>query len=130
MKRGGHIFRIPALVLRDIDHRTSRRLDGDHRIRQAQHSHLISTQMEADYGFGGQEDHGPQPHPYLHEPLLHITNLPAYVTDEMLALAFMYCGPFRPKIQRTVAPVLSGTIEFKFLERGAHTRGLWMLQLN
>lgn len=74
--------------------------------------------MEADYGFGAQEDHGPQPHPYLHEPLLHITNLPSYVTDEMLALAFMYCGPFRPKIQRnTTLPVLSGTIEFRFLER-------------
>ncbi|KAH6917881.1 hypothetical protein BKA70DRAFT_1245621 [Coprinopsis sp. MPI-PUGE-AT-0042] len=74
--------------------------------------------MDADYGFGAQEDHGPQPHPYLHEPLLHITNLPSYVTDEMLALAFMYCGPFRPKIQRNSAsPVLSGTIEFRFLER-------------
>ena len=87
--------------------------------------------MEADYGFGAQEDHGPQPHPYLHEPLLHITNLPSYVTDEMLALAFMYCGPFRPKIQRnTTLPVLSGTIEFRFLERGAHTRALGALQLD
>ncbi|KAF9051715.1 hypothetical protein BJ165DRAFT_1524624 [Panaeolus papilionaceus] len=61
----------------------------------------------------------PRPHPYLHEPLLHITNLPPYVSDENLALAFVECGPFRPKIHRDGSPhLLSGTIEFKFLERG------------
>ncbi|KAG2008227.1 polyadenylate-binding protein [Coprinopsis cinerea AmutBmut pab1-1] len=77
--------------------------------------------MDADYSAAGppsQEEHSPQPHPYLHEPLLYITNLPAFVTDEMLAVAFMYCGPFRPKIQRnTPSGTLSGTIEFKFLEK-------------
>ncbi|KJA25500.1 hypothetical protein HYPSUDRAFT_134567 [Hypholoma sublateritium FD-334 SS-4] len=61
---------------------------------------------------------GPRPHPYLHEPLLYITNLPAFVADENLALAFVNCGPFRPKIQRDgVSHVLSGVIEFKFLEK-------------
>lgn len=64
---------------------------------------------------------GPRPHPYLHEPLLYITNLPAFVSDENLALAFVNCGPFRPKIQRDgVSHVLSGVIEFKFLEKGEH----------
>ena len=62
--------------------------------------------------------HGPQPHPYLHDPLLHITNLPSYVSDENLAVAFMTGGPFRPKITRDSASgLLSGTIEFKFLEK-------------
>jgi polyadenylate-binding protein len=61
----------------------------------------------------------PQPHPYLHEPLLYITNLPAHVTDENLALAFQYCAPFRPNIARDGSgQPLSGTIQFKFLERG------------
>jgi polyadenylate-binding protein len=78
--------------------------------------------MDSDYGQGVQESEypqGPHPHPYLHEPMLYITNLPAFVTDEMLAVAFMYCGPFRPKIQRDVTgQMVSGTIEFKFLEKG------------
>lgn len=74
--------------------------------------------MECDYSPSLQEQQCPQPHPYLHEPLLHITNLPAFVSDEMLAVAFMYCGPFRPKIQRdTPSGTLQGTIEFKFLEK-------------
>ncbi|KAF8814980.1 hypothetical protein BYT27DRAFT_7318170 [Phlegmacium glaucopus] len=61
---------------------------------------------------------GPRPHPYLHEPLLYITNIPPFVSDEMLALAFVSCGPFRPKIQRDGSPnLLSGIIEFKFLEK-------------
>ncbi|KAF9530219.1 hypothetical protein CPB83DRAFT_851194 [Crepidotus variabilis] len=63
-----------------------------------------------------------RPHPYLHEPLLYITNLPPYVTDENLAMAFVNCGPFRPRIDReNAAPdgsgMLSGVVEFKFLER-------------
>ena len=75
--------------------------------------------MEGDYGLQEGEFQGPHPHPYLHDPLLYITNLPTFVTDEILAVAFMYCGPFRPKIQRdTSVPMLSGTIEFKFLEKG------------
>ena len=62
---------------------------------------------------------GPRPHPYLHEPLLYITNIPPFVTDEMLAMAFVTCGPFRPKIPRDGSPnLLSGIIEFKFLEKG------------
>ena len=62
---------------------------------------------------------GPRPHPYLHEPLLYITNIPAFVSDEMLAMAFVSCGPFRPKIQRDgSSDMLSGIIEFKFLEKG------------
>ncbi|KAK0203475.1 hypothetical protein DFS33DRAFT_805219 [Desarmillaria ectypa] len=62
--------------------------------------------------------YGPQPHPYLHEPLLYISNLPPYVSDENLAIAFVTCGPFRPKIARDgSSSLLSGTIEFKFLEK-------------
>ncbi|KAH9960693.1 hypothetical protein BC827DRAFT_1132795 [Russula dissimulans] len=58
----------------------------------------------------------PQPHPYLHEPLLHISGLPHYVTDENLALAFTTCAPFRPRIPRDGSTkLLSGTIEFKVL---------------
>lgn len=61
----------------------------------------------------------PQPHPYLHEPLLHISNLPPWVRDEDLAVAFQTCAPFRPNIQRDGSNrPLSGTIEFKFLEKG------------
>ena len=43
---------------------------------------------------------GPHPHPYLHDPLLYITGIPAYITDEALAVTFLTCGPLRPKIQR------------------------------
>ncbi|KAI9507287.1 hypothetical protein F5148DRAFT_1206374 [Russula earlei] len=58
----------------------------------------------------------PQPHPYLHEPLLHISGLPHYVTDENLALPFTTCAPFRPRINRDgTTNQLSGTIEFKTL---------------
>ncbi|KAK7462686.1 hypothetical protein VKT23_007274 [Stygiomarasmius scandens] len=60
----------------------------------------------------------PQPHPYLHEPLLHISNVPPYVSDENLAVAFVTCGPFRPRIPRDGSSnYLSGTIEFKFLDK-------------
>ncbi|TFK32025.1 hypothetical protein BDQ12DRAFT_693154 [Crucibulum laeve] len=73
--------------------------------------------MDSDYPQDN-ELQGPQPHPYLHEPLLYITNLPPYVSDENLAVAFISCGPFRPKILRDGTPsILSGTIEFKFLEK-------------
>ncbi|KAL0579003.1 hypothetical protein V5O48_002998 [Marasmius crinis-equi] len=61
---------------------------------------------------------GPQPHPYLHDPLLYITSLPAYITDESLAVSFLTCGPLRPKIQREPnAEQVSGTIEFKTQEK-------------
>jgi len=61
----------------------------------------------------------PQPHPYLHEPLLYISGLPHFVTDENLALAFTTCAPFRPRITRdgTTNP-LSGIIEFRVLDKG------------
>jgi hypothetical protein len=61
----------------------------------------------------------PQPHPYLHEPLLYISSLPHYVTDENLAIAFSTCAPFRPRISREgMADPLSGRIEFKVLDKG------------
>ena len=61
----------------------------------------------------------PQPHPYLHEPLLYISNLPPFVRDEDLAAAFQSCAPFRPNIARDGSNrPLSGTIEFKYLEKG------------
>ncbi|KAJ7247907.1 hypothetical protein B0H12DRAFT_1186702 [Mycena haematopus] len=76
--------------------------------------------MESEYQMPQEpeEQYGPQPHPILHEPLLYISNIPPYVTDENIALAFVTCGPFRPKIPRdgTNNP-LNGTIEFKFLEK-------------
>ncbi|KAF8155888.1 hypothetical protein B0H34DRAFT_752009 [Crassisporium funariophilum] len=73
--------------------------------------------MDSSYNQQYQEN-GPRPHPYLHEPLLYITNLPPFVSDENLAMAFVSCGPFRPKIPRDGSPnLLSGTIEFKFLEK-------------
>ena len=61
----------------------------------------------------------PQPHPYLHEPILHISSLPHHVTDENLAIAFSTCAPFRPRIDRsnTTKP-LSGMIEFRVLDKG------------
>ncbi|KAK7020207.1 hypothetical protein VNI00_017820 [Paramarasmius palmivorus] len=61
---------------------------------------------------------GPTAHPYVHEPILYISNVPSYITDEALAVAFLTCGPLRPKIQRDPnAQVVGGTIEFKFLEK-------------
>ncbi|KAF8068850.1 hypothetical protein FPV67DRAFT_1093367 [Lyophyllum atratum] len=76
--------------------------------------------MDSEYDHAPQdhESHGPHPHPYLHEPLLYISNIPPFVTDENLALAFVSCGPFRPKIPRDgTNNALSGTIEFKFIEK-------------
>ncbi len=72
----------------------------------------------SDYGSPPPEPR-PQPHPYLHEPLLYISNLPPFVRDEDLAAALHTCAPFRPKITRDGSNrPLSGTIEFKFLEKG------------
>ncbi|KAI0266520.1 hypothetical protein BC834DRAFT_132691 [Gloeopeniophorella convolvens] len=67
---------------------------------------------------GGFEVAEPQPHPYLHEPILYISGLPYYVSDENLAVAFSTCAPFRPRIARddTTKP-LSGVIEFKVLDK-------------
>ncbi|KAJ7031961.1 hypothetical protein C8F04DRAFT_670008 [Mycena alexandri] len=75
--------------------------------------------MESEYQMPQEpEQYGPEPHPILHEPLLYISNIPPYVSDENIALAFVSCGPFRPKIPRDGSNnPLSGTIEFKFLEK-------------
>ena len=61
----------------------------------------------------------PGPHPYLQEPLLHISNLGAHVSDNELAQAFETCVPFRPRIIRDGSdkPV-AGTLEFRQLEKG------------
>lgn len=67
----------------------------------------------------------PQPHPYLHDPILYISGLPPYVTDENLAIAFSTCAPFRPRITRDGSKKpLSGTIEFKVLHKGVHLQRL------
>ena len=79
--------------------------------------------MGSDYSLPPEQP-GPQPHPYLHEPLLYISALPHFVKDEDLAIAFQQCAPFRPKIDRDAADTyraLSGTIEFKYLQKGAHS---------
>ncbi|KAJ7666012.1 hypothetical protein DFH06DRAFT_265002 [Mycena polygramma] len=75
--------------------------------------------MESEYEMPQEPDqYGPQPHPILHEPLLYISNIPPYVSDENIALAFVTCGPFRPTIPRDGSNnPLNGTIEFKFLEK-------------
>ncbi|KAF7325995.1 hypothetical protein MKEN_00450400 [Mycena kentingensis (nom. inval.)] len=73
--------------------------------------------MEPDY-HPPEEQEGPHAHPILHEPLLYVSNIPPYVTDENIAMAFVTCGPFRPRIPRDGgnAPI-NGTIEFKDLEK-------------
>jgi polyadenylate-binding protein len=81
--------------------------------------------MASGYTPPPQEAYEPQLHPYLHEPLLYISSLPPYVSDENLAVAFQACAPFRPNIVRDGSNrPLSGTIEFKYLEKGAHSRVL------
>ena len=70
------------------------------------------------------QDQPSQPHPYLHEPVLYISNLPAHVSDQDLAVLFEHCIPFRPRIARENAgPFVSGTIEFKALEKGMVSLG-------
>ncbi|KAG6830599.1 hypothetical protein H0H92_015880 [Tricholoma furcatifolium] len=76
--------------------------------------------MDSDYDHAAQDQEvcGPHPHPYLHEPLLYISNIPSNITDENLAMAFVTCGPFRPKIPRdSSSDLLNGTIEFRFIEK-------------
>ncbi|OBZ67782.1 Polyadenylate-binding protein, cytoplasmic and nuclear [Grifola frondosa] len=74
--------------------------------------------MSTEYTTPPPQPAGPQPHPYLHEPVLYISGLPPYVRDEDLALAFQQCAPFRPIIPRDGSNrPLSGTIEFKYLEK-------------
>lgn len=75
--------------------------------------------MASGYTPPPQEADEPQLHPYLHEPLLYVSSLPPYVSDENIAVAFQACAPFRPNIARdgTNRPI-QGTIEFKYLEKG------------
>lgn len=75
--------------------------------------------MASGYASIPQEGAEPQQHPYLHEPLLYMSNLPPYVSDENLAVALQTCAPFRLNIGRdgTNRP-LTGTIEFRYLEKG------------
>jgi polyadenylate-binding protein len=81
--------------------------------------------MASGYTPPPQEVNEPQLHPYLHEPLLYISSLPPYVSDENLAVAFQACAPFRPNIARDGSNrPLIGTIEFRFLEKGARPRVL------
>ncbi|KAK2461225.1 hypothetical protein APHAL10511_006752 [Amanita phalloides] len=69
----------------------------------------------------------PHPHPYLREPILYITNIPHYVTEESIAMAFVNCGPFRPKILPDLSSnVITATVEFRFLEKAE--RALAILQ--
>ena len=63
--------------------------------------------------------HDTEPHPYLHEPVLYISGLPPYVTDDEIALVFQPCAKFRLKISREDPhQELYGTIEFQYLDRG------------
>jgi polyadenylate-binding protein len=64
-----------------------------------------------------------QPHPYLHEPRIYITNLPPWVSSEQLGFALQACIPFRPNITRdgSGAP-LAGSIDFKVLHQGPSVR--------
>lgn len=62
--------------------------------------------------------HDTEPHPYLHEPVLYISGLPSYVTDDEIALVFQPCAKFRLKITREEPNLeLCGTIEFQHLDR-------------
>ena len=66
-----------------------------------------------------QYEYNPQPHPYLSEPILYISDIPSQLTDHELAVAFEFCVPFRPRIPRDgTDKLLSGVIEFKSLDKG------------
>ncbi|KAF8518354.1 hypothetical protein BU17DRAFT_48641 [Hysterangium stoloniferum] len=70
-------------------------------------------------------------HPYLHDPILYITNLPAHVTDTDLARALEFCVPFRPTIIRDGSGMpLSGTIEFKDFSKGIYLSEKALTTLN
>ncbi|KAF7971491.1 hypothetical protein HWV62_20950 [Athelia sp. TMB] len=74
--------------------------------------------MASGYASPPQEGGEPQQHPYLHEPLLYISNLPPYVSDENLAVALQICAPFRLNIARDGSNrPLTGTVEFRYLEK-------------
>ena len=75
--------------------------------------------MDLTYTVASDQGHGTRPHPCLHDPVLFVTNLPAYVSDETLASVLVGYGPFRPKIIRDgMQATVSGAIEFRYLEKG------------
>lgn len=70
-----------------------------------------------------QYEYTPGPHPYLLEPILYISNLAPYVTETDLSFALEHCVPYRPRIPRDdQEKPLSGTIEFKLLEKGTYLK--------
>lgn len=103
---------------------SSSSLSSLHPLIEASSSSLLQTYptMASQYTpppDDSYESTEPQPHPYLHEPLLYISSLPHYVTDENLAIAFSTCAPFRPRINRDdTTTLLSGMIEFRVLDKG------------
>lgn len=69
--------------------------------------------MASDY------EYAVQPHPYLTTPLLYVSHLLPHVTDGEFAVAFETCLPFRPSLDRKSGESVSGTVEFKQLDKGA-----------
>ena len=65
----------------------------------------------------------PEPHPYLHEPILQISGLPSYVEDHKIAPFFQPCGEFRLKTERS-AKGLRRFIEFDHLDQGQPSFGI------
>lgn len=79
---------------------------------------FTTTSTMADLGVPA--THDTEPHPYLHEPILYISGLPSYVTDDEIAVVFQPCAKFRLKINRQEPHQdLCGTIEFQYLDRGS-----------
>jgi hypothetical protein len=61
------------------------------------------------------------PHPFLTEPVLYVSNLPAHITDEIIARTLEFCVPFRPRLARDPTNgAVTGSIEFRTIERGQH----------
>jgi len=59
------------------------------------------------------------PHPFLTEPVLYVSNLPAHITDEIIARTLEFCVPFRPRLTRdSTTGAATGSIEFRTIERG------------
>lgn len=59
------------------------------------------------------------PHPFLEQPILYVSNLPAHITDEVIARTLEFCVPFRPRLVRDPATgSATGSIEFRTIERG------------
>lgn len=79
----------------------------------------LRSSMDFAYAMPSDPGYGSRPHPCLHDPVLFVTNLPAFVSDETLASALVGYGPFRPKILRDgMQATVAGAIEFRYLEKG------------